>query len=221
MVMSNKEGLSKQLALGKTTGPLDQMYPKLSHEPVFFLFILILAIFLGETFVMIILPGLLPSDMFGGSIIDPILLVVIIFPILYFFSFRPLRSHISELNRLQGELQRSQERYCSLVESTEDSIYLIDKDYRYLFMNAKHQSRIGLEGLQFIGRPYGEFHSSESTKEFEKTVDTVFATGRSVQQEHKSHRDNKYFLRTFSPVKDNFGMVEAVTVISKDVTSLI
>jgi hypothetical protein len=66
-----------------------------------------------------------------------------------------------------------------------------------------------------------DLHMKEQgTKEFQKTIDTVFATGRSVQQEHKSHRDNKYFLRTFSPVKDRLGMVEAVTVVSKDVTSL-
>jgi PAS domain S-box-containing protein len=146
--------------------------------------------------------------------------VVIVFPILYLFSFRPLRSHIKELNRLQEELQRGEERYRSLVESTEDSIYLIDKDYRYLFMNTKHQLRMGLQESQFMGRPYGEFHSPEGTREFEEMVDTVFETGRSIQQEHKSHRDNRHFLRTFSPVKNSFGMVEAVTVVSKDVTYL-
>jgi PAS domain S-box-containing protein len=218
--MSNKEGLSRQPGRDKTAEPSDRMYPKLLQESVFFLFILMLAIFWGETFIMIVLPDLFPSHILGDSLIDALLLVVIVFPILYFFSFRPLRSHIRELNRLQGELQRGEERYRSLVESTEDSIYLIDRDYRYLFMNTKHQSRIGLDESQFIGRPYGEFHSGEGTKEFEKTVDTVFATGRSVQQEHKSHRDDKYFLRTFSPVKDRFGMVEAVTVVSKDVTNL-
>jgi PAS domain S-box-containing protein len=196
------------------------MYPKLSQESVFFLVILILAIFWGETFIMVILPDLLPHRIFGDSMIDALLLVVIVFPILYFFSFRPLRSHIKELYRLKEELRSGEERYRSLVESTEDSIYLIDRDYRYLFMNTKHQSRIGLEESQFIGRSYGDFHSGEGTKEFEKTIDTVFAVGRSVQQEHKSHRDNKYFLRTFSPVKDRFGMVEAVTVVSKDVTNL-
>jgi PAS domain S-box-containing protein len=203
-----------------STGPSDQKYPKLSQESVFFLCILILAIFWGETFIMVILPALRPRRIFGDSMIDALLLAVIVFPVLYFFSFRPLRSHIRELNRLQEKLQRGEERYRSLVESTEDSIYLIDRGYRYLFMNTRHQSRIGLEESQFIGHPYGEFHSGEGTKEFEKTVDAVFATGRSVQQEHKSHRDNKYFLRTFSPVKDRFGMVEAVTVVSKDVTNL-
>ena len=218
--MKNEETLRKQPARGKITEPTDQMYPKLPMEPVFFLFIVVLAIFWGEILVMIILPNIFPSHLLGDAVIDAILLVVIILPILYVFSFRPLRSHIGELIRLQEDLQRGEERYRSLVESTEDSIYLVDKDYRYLFMNTKHQSRMGVQESQFMGRPYGEFHSPEGTSEFEKMVDRVFTTGRSVQQEHKSHRDNRYFLRTFSPIKNQFGLVEAVTIISKDITNL-
>jgi PAS domain S-box-containing protein len=196
------------------------MYTKLSQDPVFLLLILLLAIFWGEAFIMIVLPILVPSGIFGDSIIDALLLVVVIFPVLYIFFFRPLRSHIKELSRLHEELQRGEERYRSLVESTEDSIYLIDRDYRYLFMNKRHQSRMGLEESQFMGRPYSEFHSPEGAEEFERMIDKVIETGRSIQQEHKSHRDNRYFLRTYSPIKNRFGMVEAITVVSKDVTNL-
>jgi PAS domain S-box-containing protein len=218
--MIEKEGSSGRPALWKATGDSEQMFPRLSMEPVFLLFILMLAIFWGEAFIMIVLPKLIPPHLLSDSIIGALLLVVIVFPILYLFSFRPLRLHIKELNRLQEELQRGEERYRSLVESTEDSIYLIDRQYRYLFMNKKHQSRMGLQESQFMGRPYGDFHSPEGTKEFEEVVDTVFETGRSIQQEHRSRRDNRYFLRTFSPIKNPFGMVEAVTVVSKDVSRI-
>jgi PAS domain-containing protein len=45
-----------------------------------------------------------------------------------------------ETERIKGEkvLQESEEKYRSLVESTDDSIYLVDKDCRYLFMNRNH-----------------------------------------------------------------------------------
>jgi PAS domain S-box-containing protein len=218
--MNREEEPGKHSASRKTFGHYDQIHPKFSLEPVFLLFILMLSIFLGEAFIMIVWPNLFSPRIFGDSIIDALLLLVIVFPILYLFSFRPLQSHIKELNRLQEELQRGEERYRSLVESTEDSIYLIDKDYRYLFMNKRHQSRMGLEESQFMGRLYREFHSPEGAEEFEKMIDRVFETGRSIQQEHKSHRDNRYFLRTYSPIKNRFGMVEAITVVSKDVTNL-
>ncbi|MGD2081058.1 MAG: PAS domain-containing protein [Nitrospirota bacterium] len=198
----------------------DRMYLELSMEPVFFLFILLVSIFLGEAVITIFLPDLMPR-LYDTSIISPLLLVVIISPILYLFSFRPLRTHIKELNELHEELRMQQEQYRSLVESTDDSIYLVDGEYKYLFMNSKHQSRMGLEETQFIGRPYGDFHSPQGTGEFERMIDRVFETGNSIQQEHRSHRDNRYFLRTFSPIKNPFGRVEAVTVVSKDITSLI
>ena len=44
----------------------------------------------------------------------------------------------------QEGLKESEERYRSLVESTEDSIYLLDRNCTYLFMNKEHLSRIGL-----------------------------------------------------------------------------
>ncbi len=180
---------------------------------------LVISIFLGEAVIMFALPDLITP--YDASITDALLLVVIVFPMLYLFSFRPLRTHIKELNRMQEDLNRSEEHYRSLVESTDDSIYLVNRDYRYLFMNKRHQSRMGLKENEFMGRPYGEFHSPGGTKEFEKRVDEVFSTGESVQQEHKSHRDNRYFLRTFSPIKNPFGRVEAVTVVSKDITTVI
>ena len=197
-----------------------EIYPKLSQEPAFFLLIIILAIFLGEIIIMMVLPRLIPSYMINGSVIDAILLVIIVTPILFLFSFRPLQSHIKELKRMQKELLRGEERYRSLVESSDDSIYLVDKDYKYLFMNTKHQSRMGLSEGECEDLLYGDLHSPEDTKEFEIIIDKVFETGNSIKQEHKSHRDNRYFLRTFSPIKDPFGVVEAITVISKDVTDL-
>jgi PAS domain S-box-containing protein len=205
---------------GKTAVRSDEMYSKLSLEPAYFLIILMLSIFLGEILIMIILPRIIPPHLYRGSIIDALLLVVIVFPILFLFAFRPMRSHINQLKRMKEELQRGEERYRSLVESTDDSIYLVDKDYKYIFINKKHQARMSLTENQIKGRSYGEFHSTEGTKAFENAINDVFTTGNSVQREHKSHRDNRYFLRTFSPVKDPFGQVEAVTVVSKDVSNL-
>ena len=125
-----------------------------------------------------------------------------------------------EMRKRTNELWKSEAVYRSLVESTEDSIYLVDKDCQYLFMNEKHLSRLGLPVDKTIGRTYGELHSPEETKELVELVNQVFETDKSMQHEHRSQRDNKYFLRTLSPVKEPDGRVVAVTVISKDITAL-
>ncbi|MBI5632591.1 MAG: diguanylate cyclase [Nitrospirae bacterium] len=124
------------------------------------------------------------------------------------------------LDRKQAEnsLRDTEAKYRSLVESTEDSIYLVDSEYRYLFMNKKHYMRMGLLPDQFLGHFYHEFHSSEETAQFMAHVNQVIETGESCQNEHMSKRDNRYFLQTLSPVKDQEGSIVAITVISKDIS---
>jgi diguanylate cyclase (GGDEF)-like protein/PAS domain S-box-containing protein len=122
---------------------------------------------------------------------------------------------------LSGEaLRKSEEKYSSLVESTEDSIYLLDREYRYLFINKKHLSRLGIPGDGYIGKKYSDFHIQEVTNRFTEIVDEVFRTGKSVQLEHKSLRDNNYFLLTLSPVIESSGKITALTVVSKKITEL-
>jgi len=124
---------------------------------------------------------------------------------------------ITERKRSADALRESEEKYRSLA-STADSMYLVDRECRYIFMNEGHLSRFGLSWGEVIGRSYGEFHSEEDTRHFAENVERVFETGQSFQTEHKSRRDNKYFLRTFSPVVDSKGSAFAVTIVSKDIT---
>jgi PAS domain S-box-containing protein len=127
---------------------------------------------------------------------------------------------LEDKERAEEELRKSEEKYRSLVESTEDSVYLLDMNCRYLFVNERHLSRLGLSSDQFLGHAYGDFHSAEETKEFAEKVNRVFETGVSLQHEYNENGE-KWFLKTISPVKDpETGMVTAVTVVSKEVTEL-
>ena len=125
---------------------------------------------------------------------------------------------ITDRKHMEEALRESGEKYRSLA-STADSMYLVDRSYRYLFMNEKHLSRFGIPLEKIIGRPYSEFHSEKTTREFVEIAERVFETGASTQSEHKSERDGRYFLRTFSPVKDQEGLMSiSVTVAAKDIT---
>jgi diguanylate cyclase (GGDEF)-like protein/PAS domain S-box-containing protein len=127
---------------------------------------------------------------------------------------------ITERKDVEKALKESEDKYRSVMQSVGDSIYLVDRACRYLFMNKKHQARLGQTGDGYIGQAYGYFHSPEETKELSDNVETVLKTGETIQHEHLSLRDNRYFLRTLSPVKDSDGYIWAVTVVSKDVNEL-
>jgi diguanylate cyclase (GGDEF)-like protein/PAS domain S-box-containing protein len=137
-----------------------------------------------------------------------------------------LRRQSAELKRLEKKqrqaseaLRGSEEKYRSLVESAEDSMYLVNDRCAYLFMNKKHIARLSLDG-DFIGRSYGDFHSPKETAEFARQIKTVLRTGRSIRQEHRSDRDGRHFLRSLSPVRRSDDAIIAVAVISKDITDL-
>ena len=112
----------------------------------------------------------------------------------------------------------SEERYRSIVETTDDSIYLVDENYRYLYMNEKHRIRMGFSGKEYEGRCFSEFHSDKETRDFIEKVDIVFQGAKCVRHGHQSARDNKRFLRTFSPIKGPAGKIVAVSVISKKIS---
>lgn len=119
--------------------------------------------------------------------------------------------------RIEAELVKSREQYSSLVNSTNDSIYVVDGNCMYLFMNKIYLSRLGISGDHYEGSCYNDFHSKNASRIFSEIVKKVFAGRVSLDNEFQSEQDGNYYLQTFSPVKDEFGNVVAVTVISKEI----
>jgi len=129
-----------------------------------------------------------------------------------------LKHEIAERKRTEDALRESEEKYRSLVESTQDSIYVVNGNCTYLFVNKRYLSRLNVPEDNVTGKTYREFHSASDTQEFFKKVEEVFASDAPQQYEHESYRDGKHFLRTLSPVIGPDGRTEAVTVVSTDIT---
>ncbi|MBW1743514.1 MAG: PAS domain S-box protein [Deltaproteobacteria bacterium] len=125
---------------------------------------------------------------------------------------------ITEHKQTEDAVRASEEKYRSLVESTDDSVYLVDSSCSYLFMNQRHLSRFDILHDEVIGSKYGKFHSEEETQAFAKQVEEIMETGKSLWHEYRSERDGGFFLRSLSPVRGTDGRITAVTVISKDIT---
>lgn len=125
-----------------------------------------------------------------------------------------VQERTSELKKSNENLKISEEKYRSLVESTEDSIYMVDRNCRYLFINNRHIKRLGFE--DYRGLKYNEFHSQDESNRFIECVNNVFETGAPEHQEYKY--DGRWFSQTLSPVKNETGIVTAVTVVSSDIT---
>ena len=121
-----------------------------------------------------------------------------------------------ECKKIEQDLKKSEEKYRSFVESTDDSIYIVDWDCNYLYVNPKHMARLGIGN--YHGRGYGDCHFSTETDILKQSIHRVYETGKTEQHEHEYR--GKWFLRSLSPLKDpETKKVVAVTVLSTDITA--
>ncbi|MEA1990617.1 MAG: ATP-binding protein [Thermodesulfobacteriota bacterium] len=119
----------------------------------------------------------------------------------------------------QKKVRKSEEKYRSLVESTSDLIYIVDKECNYIFVNDMWLSQFGLLRSQVLGKTFEAFHATEETKNFAKNVNRVFETGTTTDYESYSKKYDKWFIKTLGPIKEpDTKNVIAVSVISKNIT---
>ena len=119
----------------------------------------------------------------------------------------------------EKKVRKSEEKYRSLVESTSDLIYIVDKECNYIFVNDMWLSQFGLLRSQVLGKTFDAFHTTEETKNFAKNVNRVFETGTTTVYESYSKKYDKWFMKTLGPIKEpDTKNVIAVSVISKNIT---
>lgn len=95
-------------------------FPK---SPFHYLIIITLIAFVAEAFVMNIISYLEPLSPWIKALSDSTFLVILLFPALYFFLFRPLAQHIIELKQAEEAVQKAyeelEERTAELVKAND------------------------------------------------------------------------------------------------------
>lgn len=129
--MKNKiwaeNGSAGQPAAPQDHPPEEILNGRLDLQPARLLIITVVAAFLAEVIAMVIIAFLGNWDYVWLVLVDALILVIIIFPVLYFFSFRPLLELLNQrqqalvaLRRLQLELeQRVQQRTADLNQANQ------------------------------------------------------------------------------------------------------
>jgi PAS domain S-box-containing protein len=119
-------------------------------------------------------------------------------------------------------LRESEEKYRSLVESTDDSVYMVDRNCGYLSANNKLLNELGASASDTLNKKFGDFHSPEETRRFAGKVNQTFQGQEALRYEAYNSNVGRWFMLTLSPVKDpSTNEVKAVSVLSKDITERI
>jgi len=108
--------------------------------------------------------------------------------------------------------------YRLIVESMNDSIYIVDCGCRYRFANAYHLQKLALKAEQVVGRTYGDFHPAQQSRDFSQQVAEVMRTGEKSHHKWRNETDDRCYLRTLIPVVQADGGIAHVIVLSRDIT---
>jgi PAS domain S-box-containing protein len=121
----------------------DELSPKRSSH-VRLLFILIGSIFFAEVVAMSLIYELPPHlDYRIVTSIDAGVMTILIFPVLYFLSFRPLILHIEKRQKAEQAIQAERQRANDMLETLPGYLALLTPDYHLTFANRFFRERFG------------------------------------------------------------------------------
>lgn len=161
--------------------------------------------------------------------IQGVIVLVIVFGSIYVISFerrwaRVLEEEVTKkteyLTRTLDKLEKSEEKYRTLVESAEDLIFTIDEEGRYLSMNRYATRFFQGEPEELIGKNMYDLFSKESADLQMGFVRQVFNTGKNVNVKHQVQvgKNDYWFTSNFVGIKNENGKVFHVLGISRDIT---
>ncbi|MBN2488622.1 MAG: PAS domain S-box protein, partial [Methanosarcinaceae archaeon] len=125
------------------------------------------------------------------------------------------------INQMAEDLRKSETKYCTVADSVNDMIYLVDHDLRFLACNRKSLECMGVSKEDIIGRPLVEIIRDPDEKEFyHKNLQKILE--KRVPETHEREFDIKgqkrYYTMTMVPVFDSEGNVSAVACVGCDIT---
>jgi two-component system NtrC family sensor kinase len=161
--------------------------------------------------------------------IQGVIVLVIVFGSIYVISFERHWAKILEeevtkkteyLTKTLDKLEKSEEKYRTLVESAEDLIFAVDEEGKYLSMNRCATRFFRGEPEDLIGKNIYDLFSKESAELQMGFIRQVFNTGKNVNVKHPVQVGKReyWFTSNFVGIKNESGKVFNVLGISRDIT---
>ncbi|MFN8383620.1 MAG: PAS domain S-box protein [Anaerolineales bacterium] len=124
---------------------------------------------------------------------------------------------ITERKQAQGDLDKSEHRWTSLVRTIPDFIALFDEDGKYLFIN--HYAE-GYSEKDVLGRQHVEYVIEESKPEYLRAFQNARQTGHTQYIEYQAYGDNgstRFYDCYFTPIFENSHFMYMLAV-ARDIT---
>ena len=192
-------------------------------SPLRLFVITISSIFIAEIAAMTVVYFIESLPYYVTTIVDAGIMVILIFPVLYLFSFRPLIQYIDRLEQADRALYQKEELQARFFNSMDVMIAYMDRDFNFIKVNdAYAYSSQGRTPDFFVGKNHFVLYPpAENRAIFQQVVETgIPYTVYEKQFEYldQPERGTTYWNWSLQPVKDPEGEVEGVVLSLVDVT---
>jgi PAS domain S-box-containing protein len=96
------------------------------HSPIRLLLIIAFSIVISDILIRVIVQSFPSLSKWTDVLADSVLTAIILFPVIYFFVFRPLALSIDETRKAEESTRSNEERFRSLTQSANDAIITVD-----------------------------------------------------------------------------------------------
>jgi len=128
---------------------------------------------------------------------------------------------ISERKSIEKELNRTEKKFRTLVDSMDDVVFTIGPDYRCTGIYGRWLEKTGYNAEDIVGMPLDKFLKPEEIKFRKEVYDRAF-NGETVRYEWAlTLKGKKYDIQTvLSPVRNDEGKVDYIVGVSRDITEI-
>ena len=127
---------------------------------------------------------------------------------------------ITERRQALDALKESENKIRSIVENSSDQIFMVDRDYKFLSINKAAADLPTKSPQEMVGKSIFELFPENVAEQFSKNIKKVFDAGENMSiEEQIVIKGREYHVgASLNPIKDNEGIVKAVTGIVRDIT---
>lgn len=202
--------------------------PKKTFNPLYLLIILTVTVFVMELIIMLGIEFFISPESsillnMVEAIFDATVLTIVVFPVLYWFSFRPLVLYINDHNQIEQVLKTSNALLESTFASLNDVVLVVSaSDYSIITCNQASQAILGYERNELTGQNLASLYTDQKVfEEFLHAADDVFQNGRFYQDERQIRRRDGRLIdteMTVTQIKDDTENIISHVVVIRDIT---
>ena len=166
---------------------------KVYRSPIRLILVITATIFLTHIAVMVLFTVHPHFSTWVRSVVQSALLLVLLSPVLYFFSFRPLILHMVEREQAEEAMRQCEQKYRNLFEHLCEAAFLVDgKTGRILDTNSQGERLLGRTRGEIMGMNQSKLFPSEQEEQqrmrFEACAREQHPADYTVEVVRKDHR---------------------------------